>query len=118
MLSAAKTALDSDRLGYTDALGTPDLRRRIARHYLDYYGTEVDEDRIVVTTGSSGGFLLSFLSAFDPGDRVGLALPGYPAYKNILAALGIEVVEIPVERSTRFQPPAAGLARLEVSIDG
>jgi aspartate/methionine/tyrosine aminotransferase len=118
VLAAAKSALDSDRLGYTDALGIPELRRRIARHYMDFYGTVVDSARIVVTTGSSGAFLLSFLSAFDQGDRVGLALPGYPAYKNILAALDIEVVEIPVDGSTRFQPTAAILDRLDVPLDG
>ena len=118
VLAAAKLALDSDRLGYTDALGIPELRRRIARHYMDFYGTVVDSARIVVTTGSSGAFLLSFLSAFDQGDRVGLALPGYPAYKNILAALDIEVVEIPVDGSTRFQPTAAILDRLDVPLDG
>ncbi|MFP6732235.1 MAG: aminotransferase class I/II-fold pyridoxal phosphate-dependent enzyme [Rhodospirillales bacterium] len=118
VLAAAKSALDSDRLGYTDALGIPELRRRIARHYMDFYGTVVDSARIVITTGSSGAFLLSFLSAFDQGDRVGLALPGYPAYKNILAALDIEVVEIPVDGSTRFQPTAAILDRLDVPLDG
>ena len=118
VLAAAKSALDSARLGYTDALGIPELRRRIARHYMDFYGTVVDSARIVVTTGSSGAFLLSFLSAFDQGDRVGLALPGYPAYKNILAALDIEVVEIPVDGSTRFQPTAAILDRLDVPLDG
>ena len=118
VLAAAKSALDSDRLGYTDALGIPELRRRIARHYIDFYGTVVDSARIVITTGSSGAFLLSFLSAFDQGDRVGLALPGYPAYKNILAALDIEVVEIPVDGSTRFQPTAAILDRLDVPLDG
>ncbi len=118
VLAAAKSALDNDRLGYTDALGIPELRGRIARHYLDFYGAVVDSARIVVTTGSSGAFLLSFLSAFDQGDRVGLALPGYPAYKNILAALDIEVVEIPVDGSTRFQPTAAILDRLDVPLDG
>jgi len=118
VLAAAKSALDSDRLGYTDALGIPELRRCIARHYMDFYGTVVDSARIVVTTGSSGAFLLSFLSAFDQGDRVGLALPGYPAYKNILAALDIEVVQIPVDGSTRFQPTAAILDRLDVPLDG
>ncbi len=118
VLAAAKSALDANRLGYTDALGMPELRVRIARHYLDFYGTELDAERIVVTTGSSGAFLLSFLAAFDQGDRVGLALPGYPAYKNILAALEIEVVEIPVDGSSRYQPTAAILDRLDTNLDG
>ena len=118
VLAAAKSALDANRLGYTDALGIPALRARLARHYQDFYGADVDAQRIVVTTGSSGAFLLSFLAAFDQGDRVGLALPGYPAYKNILAALDIEVVEIPVDGSTRFQPTAAILEQLDTPLDG
>lgn len=92
VLDAAREALGRERLGYTDALGTPALRERIARHYADRYGSEVDPARIVVTTGSSGAFLLAFLAAFDAGDRVGVVVPGYPAYRNILMALGIEPV--------------------------
>ena len=79
-----KRALDRDQIGYTEALGIPPLRQRIARHYRDMYGVSVDPERVVATTGSSGAFLLSFLAAFDPGDRVALAEPGYPAYRNIL----------------------------------
>lgn len=104
MLEAAREALERNQLGYTDALGIPPLRERIARHYRDRYGLEVEPGRIVVTTGSSGGFLLSFLAAFDPGDRVALVQPGYPAYRNILGALGLEVVLIPAGPETRFQP--------------
>ncbi|MGM0562185.1 MAG: pyridoxal phosphate-dependent aminotransferase [Pseudomonadota bacterium] len=101
---AAHNALDSLRLGYTDALGIPRLRKRIARHYMETYGTEVDPDRIAVTAGSSAGFLLSFLAAFEPGDRVALAAPGYPAYRNILKALGLEAVLLPTGPEERFQP--------------
>ncbi len=104
VLEAAKAALDGDRLGYTDALGLPALKARIVRHYQDYYGVRVDPDRVVVTTGSSGGFVLAFLSAFDAGDRVGLASPGYPAYRNILKAVGVEVVDIQTGPETNFQP--------------
>ncbi len=104
VIEAAQRALVSDRLGYTDAFGIPELRDRIAAHYRDWYGVEVPVDRIVVTTGSSGGFLLSFLAAFDPGDRVGLVEPGYACYKNILSALGIEPVRIESGADTRFQP--------------
>ena len=86
-LAAAHAALDSDRIGYVAALGMPALRERIARHYLESYGVEVSPERVVVTTGSSGGFPLAFLASFDAGDRVALAAPGYPAYRNILAAL-------------------------------
>ena len=96
VLEAARRALATGRLGYTSALGIEPLRTRIARHYLDHYGVEVDPGRIAATTGSSCGFNLAFLAMFDAGDRVAVTRPGYPAYRNIMAALGIEVVEIPV----------------------
>lgn len=90
--------------GYTGPLGTGPLREAVAGHYRNWYGVEVDPGRVAVTTGSSGAFQLVFLAAFDPGDRVALASPGYPAYRNILAALGVQVVEIPSGASTRYQP--------------
>ena len=102
--------LTSGDLGYTEALGAPALRAAIAAHYRDWYGQDVDPARIAVTTGSSGGFMLTFLAAFDVGDRVALARPGYPAYPNILAALGCEVVELPAGPQTRFQPTVEVLA--------
>src|SRR5690606_33143134 len=77
-------------LHYTDALGTTALRQRIARWYDERYGTSVDAERVVVTSGASGAFVLAFLACFDVGDRVGIAVPGYPCYRNILGALGIE----------------------------
>jgi aspartate/methionine/tyrosine aminotransferase len=104
VIAAAKAALDADVLGYTDALGIPPLRHAIARHYRDFYGVEVPAERVVVTTGSSGAFLLSFLAAFEPGDRVAMAAPSYPAYRNILTALGVVPVEIASGPQTRFQP--------------
>lgn len=107
VIEAARRALDGDRLGYTEALGIPALRRRIARHYREWYGVALDPARVVVTTGSSGAFLLAFLAAFDAGDRVALAAPGYPAYRNILTALGVEPVLLPVGPNSRFQPTAA-----------
>jgi len=96
VLEAARKALDNGRVGYTDALGIKALREEIARHYADHYGTEVSPGRIVVTTGSSAAFNLAFLAMFDVGDRVAITAPGYPAYRNILGALGLEVVEIPL----------------------
>ncbi len=96
-------------LGYTEALGVPALRAEIAGHYRRWYDVEVDPARIAVTTGSSGGFVLAFLAAFDVGDRVALARPGYPAYKNILAALGCEVVELDCGPETRYQPTVSQL---------
>jgi aspartate/methionine/tyrosine aminotransferase len=108
---AVKAALDGGRVPYTDALGLPALRERIARHYRDAYGVAVDPARVAVTTGSSGGFILSFLSMFDVGDRIAIPVPGYPAYRNILDALGIEVVELKTTAETRFAVTADMVAR-------
>lgn len=91
-------------LGYTEQLGIPELRDEIARHYDRRYALDIAGSDVVATTGSSGGFLLAFLAAFDAGDRVALARPGYPAYRNILTALGCEVVDLPCGPDTRFQP--------------
>jgi aspartate/methionine/tyrosine aminotransferase len=120
VIEAARAALDKHRIGYTVALGIPELREAIAGHYRDYYGVAVPVERIVVTTGSSGGFLLSFLSAFDHGDRVALAAPGYPCYRNILSALGVEPVSLATSAADRFQPTPALLdeARAEGPIHG
>jgi aspartate/methionine/tyrosine aminotransferase len=96
---AAKAALDLGRIGYTEALGISALRERIARHYRDAYGVSIAPERVVVTTGSSAGFVLAFLSLFDPGQRVAITAPGYPAYRNILEALGIEPVTIPLAKA-------------------
>ncbi len=97
-------------LGYTTATGIVELRTAIAGHYRRTYGLAVDADDVVVTTGSSGGFLLAFLAAFDVGDRVAIARPGYPCYRNVLAALGCELVEIATGPATRFQPTVEQLA--------
>jgi len=100
-ISAARAALDGARLDYTSALGLPSLRARIARHYRETYGCAVDAERIVVTTGSSGAFILGFLALFEPGDRVAVAVPGYPPYRHILAALGCEPVLIETTSANR-----------------
>ncbi|HMK00341.1 MAG TPA: aminotransferase class I/II-fold pyridoxal phosphate-dependent enzyme, partial [Reyranella sp.] len=110
-LAAAHAALDTDRIGYVAALGMPALRQRIARHYRDAYAVEVSSDRVIVTTGSSGGFPLAFLASFDAGDRVALAAPGYPAYRNILAALNLEAVDLPTSAADRFQPTVEALKK-------
>ena len=110
----AKRLLDSgDPLGYTPAAGIRELREAIAGHHRRMHGIEVDPDQVVVTTGSSGGFLLAFLAAFEVGDRVAMARPGYPCYRNVLTALGCEVVEIPTGPETRFQPTVDQLAELD-----
>ena len=118
VLAAAQAALRDDRIGYTVALGIPPLRQAIAGHYGRAYGTTVTPEQVVVTTGSSGAFLLAFLAAFDVGDRVALAAPGYPAYRNILGALGIEVVEIPAGPETRYQPTPELLERFGGKLAG
>ncbi len=118
VIEAAHVALESDTLGYTLGLGVKPLRKRIAEQYRDAYGVAVEIDRVVVTVGSSGAFLLAFLCAFDPGDRVGIAAPGYPCYRNILTAVGCEPVAIPIGPSTRFQLTVDSLAGLEGRLDG
>lgn len=100
-IAAAHAALEAGRIDYTSALGIPSLRDRIARHYRDAYGCDVSPERIVVTTGSSGGFILAFLSMFEPGDRVAVTVPGYPPYRHILTALGCEPVLIETTDETR-----------------
>lgn len=110
----AKRLLDSgDPLGYTPASGILELRTAIAGHHKRAHGIDVDPDEVVVTTGSSGGFLLAFLAAFEVGDRVAMARPGYACYRNVLAALGCEVVEIETGPETRFQPTVEQLAELD-----
>lgn len=91
---AAMNALEHDRIAYTDALGMPELRAAISAHYKDKYALDVPASRVVVTTGSSGGFILTFLATLEAGQRIGIPAPGYPAYRNILKALGVEPVEI------------------------
>lgn len=91
-------------LGYSETFGLRELRQRIAEHYHRWYGLAIDPAQVAATTGSSGAFLLGFLAAFDAGDRVALARPGYPAYRNILTALGCQVVELDCGPAERFQP--------------
>lgn len=118
VLDAAKKALDSDILGYTLALGTPALRSRIAQYYQDTAGLEVATDRIAVTAGSLGAFLLIFLAAFEHGDRVAMPRPSYPSYRNMLGALGIESVLIDTTIENGFQPTPEDLDRLGGKLDG
>src|SRR5690606_11173478 len=116
--AAAAAALERNQLGYTVALGIPELREAIAAGYQSRYGLSVGADEVVITTGSSGGFLLAFLACFDVGDRVAIASPGYPCYRNILSALGCEVVELQCGPQTRFQPTARMLAELDPPVRG
>ena len=114
---AARRALAEAPIGYTDALGIAPLRRAIAEHYRAQYGLAIDPGEVVVTTGSSAAFQLAFLAAFEAGDRVALAAPGYPAYRNILHALGIEPVLIEVGENTHYQPNPELLAEA-LPLDG
>ena len=110
--AAAVAAIESDRIGYTNALGIAPLRSAIAAHYRHTDGLDIDPANVAVTTGSSGAFLYAFLASFDAGDRVAMARPGYPAYRNMLAALGCEVIELPCGPQTRFQPTVEQLDAL------
>ncbi|SMH51828.1 pyridoxal phosphate-dependent aminotransferase [Azospirillum agricola] len=116
--AAATAVVGADPLGYTGALGIPPLRAAIAKWYKDRYGVAVPEGRVVVTTGSSGAFQLGFLAAFDPGDRVAMASPSYPAYRHTLTAIGVEPVELPTGPEHRFQPTVELLERLDRPVQG
>ncbi|MGV3564496.1 MAG: pyridoxal phosphate-dependent aminotransferase [Nocardioides sp.] len=109
---AVRLLRSGDPLGYTPSIGILELREAIAAHHRRTHGIEVDPDDVVATTGSSGGFLLAFLAAFEPGDKVAMARPGYPCYRNVLTALGCEVVEIETGPETRFQPTVEQVAAI------
>lgn len=112
---ALARALETDALGYTVALGLPALRRRIAQMYGDWYNIDLNPDRVVITPGSSGGFLLAFTALFDSGDRVGIGAPGYPSYRQILRALGLVPVDLPTAPKNRLQPVPADFAGLDLA---
>lgn len=116
--AAAARLVAAETLGYTEALGAPVLREALAGHYRRWYDLEVPAGAVAVTTGSSGGFVLAFVAAFDPGDRVVLVRPGYPAYRNTLQALGCEVVELACGPGQGFVPTVADLERLDGPVQG
>ncbi|MEO1548808.1 MAG: aminotransferase class I/II-fold pyridoxal phosphate-dependent enzyme [Pseudomonadota bacterium] len=103
-LDALTAAMAEGPLGYTVALGLPALRARIARLYRDWYGIDLNPERVVVTAGSSAAFQLAFISLFETGAKVAIGAPGYPSYRNILKALGLEALNLPTGAETRFQP--------------
>lgn len=106
---ALAQAMEKDALGYSVSLGLPDLRAKIAKLYSDRYGVDLDPARVIVTSGSSGAFILAFTALFDPGDRVVMGRPGYPSYRQIIKALSLEAVEVPTTAETKFQLSAADL---------
>ena len=108
-VNSLNSAMDAGALGYTVALGLPELRERIAQLYMEWYDVEVSPERVVVTAGSSAAFQLAFISLFDAGERVAIGDPGYPSYRNILKALDIDVASIATNLEARFQPTVSDL---------
>ncbi|WP_299504876.1 aminotransferase class I/II-fold pyridoxal phosphate-dependent enzyme [uncultured Roseobacter sp.] len=112
---ALTRAMDAGPLGYTVALGLPALRARIAQMYGEWYNVDLDPNRVVITPGSSGGFLLAFTALFDTGDRVGIGAPGYPSYRQILRALDLQPVDLPTALENRYQPVPADFAGMDLA---
>lgn len=106
----------AEPFGYTVGLGLPALRARIAQHYMEVYGLELDPARVVITSGASGAFLLAFSALFDNDERVGLGLPCYPSYRQILKAVGLKAVEMPTTAAGRYQPQPSDVA--DFDLDG
>ncbi|WRQ46931.1 aminotransferase class I/II-fold pyridoxal phosphate-dependent enzyme [Rhodobacterales bacterium FZCC0083] len=113
--NALRDSLNATAMGYTVALGLPELRAKIAGLYGEWYDVDLDSNRVIVTSGSSAGFLLSFTSLFDAGERVGIGAPGYPSYRQILKALDLTAVDIPTSAANKFQPHPTDLANLSLN---
>ena len=114
-VEALNTAMAQGPLGYTVALGLPALRARIAQMYGEWYNVDLDPGRVVITPGSSGGFILAFTALFDTGDKVGIGAPGYPSYRQILKALALEPVDLPTQSANRYQPVAADFEGMDLA---
>jgi len=112
---ALAAAMREAPLGYTVALGLPALRARIAQMYRDWYNADLDPNRVVITPGSSGGFILSFTALFDTGDRVGIGAPGYPSYRQILKALALQPIDLPTAAAHRYQPVPEDFAAMDLA---
>lgn len=117
-LDYAAEIMRSGFMGYTEAIGMPALRTRLSQWYTDYYGIDVPMERIVITIGASGAFLFTFLSMFEPGDKIALAAPGYPAYRNIMKACSLVPLEIQTGAQTNYQVSLSHLEELEELPDG
>lgn len=114
-VEAVTRAMQGDPMGYTVALGLPALRARIARMYGEWYNVDLNPERVVITPGSSGGFILAFTALFDTGDRVGIGAPGYPSYRQILSALDLTPVDLQTDPQNRYQPVPADFATLDLA---
>ena len=114
-IAALNKAMEDGPLGYTVALGVPALRKRIAQMYGEWYNVDLDPNRVVITSGSSGGFILAFTALFDTGDRVGIGAPGYPSYRQILSALALNPVDLPTSLENRLQPVPADFADMDLA---
>ncbi|WP_428515948.1 pyridoxal phosphate-dependent aminotransferase [Roseovarius sp.] len=108
--AALSRAMQEDPMGYTVALGLPALRARIARLYGEWYDIDLSPERVVITPGSSGAFILAFTALFDTGARVGIGAPGYPSYRQILKALDLCPVDIETTAEHRYQPVPGDVA--------
>ena len=113
--NALRDSLNATAMGYTVALGLPELRGKISELYGEWYDVDLDPNRVIVTSGSSAGFLLSFTSLFDTGDRVGIGAPGYPSYRQILKALDLTAVDIPTSSANKFQPQPSDVEDLSLN---
>ena len=114
-IRALNAAMEEGPLGYTVALGLPALRARIARLYADWYNVDLDPERVIVTSGASGGFILAVNALVDSGDRVGVGAPGDPSYRQILAGLGFQPVDLPTTDANRLQPVPADFADIDLA---
>ncbi|MEM8981199.1 MAG: aminotransferase class I/II-fold pyridoxal phosphate-dependent enzyme, partial [Pseudomonadota bacterium] len=112
--NAVKSKLANDPMGYSVALGLPELREGIARLYADWYGVSLDPARVIVTSGSSAGFILAFTALFDSGQAVGIGAPGYPSYRQILKALDLRPINIETSSAARFQPTPEQVSEAEI----
>ena len=118
VIEAAREALLTNNIGYTTALGTQVLREKISEHYKNFYEISIPWEKVIITTGASAGFILATLACFNPKDNIVVTSPGYPCYRNILTALGLNVVNLKTTEATKFQPTSDLIERLDRKIDG
>ena len=118
VLEYAKTIIDKKKIGYTESIGIPELREKISNHYKLWYNEEVKSNSIAVTAGASGAFVLTLLALFDPGDRIAIMTPYYPAYVNALKALNLDIVFLRGKNKSGYQPTLEMLESIKGTIKG